>query len=179
MGRTLALVLLLLARVAASGPVRTEAAGLRFTVPAAWVRVPTDAESRAAQYRVPRAPGDEADTDAAVFFLGDGKGGSADDALARWCRRFVVAGSRPCREVATVDKRTISGLDVTTLDVAGTYVADGTGPGRPGVSGYRMLGAVVEGAGGPWFIEVLGPAATVAKAKSDFDALVGSVDAHH
>ena len=140
--------------------------------------VPTAAEGRAAQYQVPRAPGDQADTDAAVFFLGEGKGGTADDAIGRWCHRFVVAHDRPCREAAGVATRTVSGLRVTTVDLAGTYVADGGGSDRPGVSGYRMLGAVVEGPGGPWLVEVLGPAATVAAAKADFDALVASVDAH-
>jgi hypothetical protein len=178
MVRTLLLCLLLVSAALAAPTLRTEAAGLRFTLPATWTRVPTAAETRAAQYQLPRATGDEAETDAALFFLGAGKGGTADEAVERWCKRFVLPDGRPSRAAAVVAKRTVKALEVTTLDLAGTYVAGDASAQRAGVSGYRMLAAVVEGPGGPWFFEILGPAATVSAAKTDFDALVASLDAH-
>lgn len=60
-------------------------------------------------------------------------------------------------DVLTVGGRTVKTLQRTTLDLAGTSVAGDASDKRPGVSGYRMLGVVVEGAGGPWFVEIRGP----------------------
>ena len=45
-------------------------------------------------------------------------------------------------------------------------------------SGSRMLAAVIEGEDGPWFLRTIGPAATVAQAKTGFDALTTSLEAH-
>ena len=173
----LALTLALAATADATDTVRTEAAGLRLTLPRAWRRVPAVPDTRAAQYEVPRAEGETAETDFAINFVGEGKGGSAPESLERWYGRFTQPDGRPSREMAVVTTRTVNGLKVTAIDLAGTYVAAGTGPPL-GVSGFRMLGAVVEGPGGPWFIEMLGPARTVGAAKADFDALTGALDPH-
>ncbi len=67
---------------------------------------------------------------------------------------------------------------MTAIDLAGTYVGARGESGTAGVSGFRMLGAVVEGRGGPWVFDMLGPAATVGQARPDFDALLGSLEAH-
>jgi len=157
---------------------RTEAAGLRFTLPRAWTRVPTLAETRAAQYRLPSAPGDVAETDFAVFFQGEGKGGSAAEHLGRWYARFTQRDGRPSQEAAVVTTRTVGDLRVTAIDLSGTWIGASAQPSGAGVSGYRMLGAVVEGPGGPWVLEILGPAATVERAKPDFEVLLGSLEAH-
>jgi hypothetical protein len=161
-----------------TGTIRTEAAGLRFTLPGGWKRVPTALETRAAEYRVPPAPGDTAETEFVLFFLGEGKGGDAPTHLERWYARFVQPDGRPSRDAAVVTRRTVNDLDVTAIDLAGTYVGSGGGAGSAGVSGFRLLGGVVEGKGGPWVFEMLGPAATVGQAKPGFDALLASVQAH-
>ena len=49
---------------------------------------------------------------------------------------------------------------------------------QAGVSGYRLLGAVVEGDGGPWLFVAIGPTATVGAARADFDALLLSLERH-
>jgi hypothetical protein len=162
----------------AADTVRTEAAGLRFTLPAAWTRVPAAIDTRAAQYRLPRAAGDTADTDFVLSFLGEGKGGGVRENLERWYDRFVQPDGRPSREAGHVTTHTVNGLHVTALDLAGTYVGSATGLVEAGVSGYRLLGAVVEGKHGPWFFQLLGPAASVAPAQVDFDALLASLEAH-
>ena len=178
MTRALLLVALTVTAATAAETVRTEAAGLRFAVPKTWTRVPTALETRAAQYRLPRAPGDQADSEFVLSVLGEGKGGSAEENLARWYERFTQPDGRPSKDAATVTTGIVKDLRVTGLDLAGTYVATATGAVQVGVSEYRLLGAVVEGKGGPWFFQVLGPTASVGKAKADFDALLGSLEAH-
>jgi hypothetical protein len=173
-----ALNVLAAAMALAGETTRTEAAGLRFALPRIWTRVPTMAETRAAQYRLPPAPGDVAETDFAVFFHGEGQGGSATENLERWYSRFAPRDGRPSRDVAIVTTRTTGDLRVTAIDLSGTWVGSATQPTAAGISGYRLLGAVVEGKGGPWILEILGPAATVDRAKPDFDLLLSSLEAH-
>jgi hypothetical protein len=173
-----ALTVLAVTLAFAAETTRTEAAGLRFTLPRAWTRVPTLAETRAAQYRIPSAPGDTADTDFAVFFRGEGQGGGAAEHLERWYARFVQRDGRSSRDVAMVTTQTVGDLRVTAIDLSGTWIGAAAQPTGAGISGYRLLGAVVEGPGGPWTLEILGPAATVERAKPDFDALLRSLEAH-
>lgn len=158
--------------------VRTEAAGLRFSLPRSWTRVPTGVETRAAQYALPHADGDGADTELVLSFLGEGKGGSPQENLDRWYARFVEPDGRPPKEAAVVSRRTVRSLTVTAVDLSGTYVGESSGSIRGGVSGFRLLGAVVEGSGGPWFFQILGPAASVGRATADFDALLNSLEPH-
>jgi hypothetical protein len=178
MTRFLALSILVAASVFAGDTVRTETAGLRFAVPRSWTRVPTALETRAAQYRIPAAPGDTAETELVLFFAGEGKGGDAGENLERWYRRFLQRDGRPSREAAIVTMSTVRDLKVTAVDLGGTYVGSGTGSTEVGVSGFRMLGAHVEGKGGPWIFDLLGPEASVRQAKGDFHALVSSLEPH-
>jgi hypothetical protein len=173
-----ALPVLTAALAFAAETTRTEAAGLRFALPRTWTRVPTMAETRAAQYRIPAAPGDSAETEFAVFFHGKGKGGGAAENLERWYSRFAPRDGRPSRDVAIVTTRSTGDLRVTAIDLSGTWIGSAAQPTGAGISGYRLLGAVVEGEGGPWILEILGPAATVDRAKPDFDLLLSSLEAH-
>jgi hypothetical protein len=174
-----ALVFLLLAATADAGTVRGEAAGLRFAVPSTWTRVPAPSDMRAAQYRVPRVAPDTDDSDAILFFFGAGKGGSAQDNLDRWYGQFDQPDGRASKDAATLTIRTVHGLRVTAVDLAGTFKPSPMmGGGGAPKAGYRMLAAVVEGEHGPWFWKLIGPQATVAAAKADFTALVDSLEAH-
>jgi hypothetical protein len=75
--------------------------------------------------------------------------------------------------------RTVRGLKQTSVDVAGSYKpAPMGGAGGSVKDGWRLLGAVVEGPGGPWFFRLTGPDATVAAAKKQFDAVLASLEAH-
>jgi hypothetical protein len=42
----------------------------------------------------------------------------------------------------------------------------------------RMLAAVIEGKGGPWFLRVVGPTATMGTVEPEFEQVVLSVDPH-
>ena len=178
--RTVTILALVLATPALADTPRTEDASLRYHVPAGWTRVPAPSDVRAAQYTIPRAPGDAEDGELILFFFGAGKGGSADDNLTRWYAQFTQPDGRASRDAAVLNIRTIKGLRVPAVDLGGTYVGTQMpGSQKPSPKpGYRMLAAVVEGEGGPWFFKALGPAATIARAKDDFDKLLESVEAH-
>ena len=174
---SVALIVLLASAGSAADTVRTEAAGLRFTVPSAWTRVPAPSDVRAAQWRIPRTESDADDAELVLFYFGKGKGGGTQDNLDRWYGQFTQPDGRPSRDAAVVTIRTVNGLRVTSVDLAGTYRPQMGGGDAP-KSGSRMLAAVIEGEDGPWFLRTIGPAATVAQAKAGFDTLLGSLEPH-
>ena len=176
MRRVSTLLLLAFAAGVAAESLHTEAAGIRFAIPRDWSRVPAPSDVRAAQYRIPRAPGDGEDGELLLFFFGTGNGGSAEDNLTRWYGQFTRPDGRPPRDAATVTGRTVRGLRVTAVDLSGTYL--GGPPGSAPRPGFRLLAAVVEGEGGPWFFKAVGPAATIGAAKPGFDALLDSLQPH-
>ena len=172
------LIVALASPAGAADTVRTEAVGLRFTVPSGWTRVPAPSDVRAAQWRIPRADGDGDDAELVLFYFGKGKGGGAQENLDRWYGQFTQPDGRPSRDAAVVTIRTVNGLRVTAVDLAGTYRAQMGGADGAPKSGSRMLAAVIEGEDGPWFFRTVGPTTTVAQAKTGFDALLASLEAH-
>ena len=125
---------------------------------------------RVATYVVPAAAGAEPG-ECAVFFFAGGDGGSVDANVERWSQQFEGA---PKPEKAA---RTVHGKAVTTVKIAGTYLAPG-GPmmqsqgKRPG---YLLVGAIAETPQGNLFFKVTGPAASVNAAKDEWDALLASL----
>ena len=90
----------------------------------------------------------------------------------RWLGQFErPAGVEPARgELAA------NGLAVHWIDVAGTLLPSGMGMGPTTPQpGSRLLGAVVEGEGGPWFFKLTGPDATVVAVRDPFLALLRSL----
>ena len=72
-------------------------------------------------------------------------------------------------------KRTIHGLPVTTVELAGNYAGmDGSAK-----QGYRMLGAIIENPGGNIFLKFAGPAKTIAANQAKYDQLLASFDKDH
>jgi hypothetical protein len=171
------LVILLAGDALAADTTRVEAARLRFAVPVTWTRVPA-AENEAARYRLPAAEGDMAES-FLVLRVPTGEDVVAPDAqLALWYARFTQPDGRPTKSAAAVLERKVDDLRVTRTDVSGTYVGSTAVPVQAGVSGYRLLGAIVEGEGGPWVFVVIGPTATVGAGRADFDALLLSLARH-
>ncbi len=178
--RTIAVALALVAAVAfAADTARKEDAHLRYEAPTKWVRVPAPSDMRAAQYKVPKAGSDVEDAELVMFFFGPGQGGTPEANLERWYGQFSRPDGKPVKDAAVVTIRTINGLKVTSVDLGGTYkpAPMGGGAGAPKEK-WRMLAAVIEGPGGPWFFRLTGPEATVADAKPEFDAMLASVAPH-
>lgn len=172
-------ILALVSPTFAADMVRTEAAHLRFAVAAPWTRVPAPSDFRAAQWKIPHAEEDKDDGSLVLYFFGEGKGGGVQENLDRWYAQFTQPDGRPSRDAATITMKTVNKLRITAVDLSGSYEGMGMGGNKDAPKpNYRMLAAVVEGEGGPWFWKALGPAATMAGAKNGFDAMLASLEAH-
>lgn len=151
------------------------AAGVKWTAPTGWKIEAGTRPMRAATYTIPAASGDTDNAECAVYFFGEGQGGSIDANLERWKNQFHGPDGKPA--VSKIAKRSIHGLAVTTIDVAGRYSGMG-GPmsaDKPVKPAYRMLGAIVEGPGGNVFFKFTGPMKTIAANQPKFELLLGSI----
>jgi len=163
-----ALVLAASAVAAAASP--PAAGGARWTVPSHWTEQPSRS-MRVATYAIPGPKGAEPG-ECGVFFFGAGRGGTVEENIARWSAQFQ--GS-PKPQTATV---TVHGMAVHRVDIAGTYLSPG-GPmmqSQGSKANYRLLGAIVEAPSGLVFFKCVGPAATIAAAEKDFEALIHSIE---
>lgn len=153
------------------------APGLGYDVPDGWETAPTSSRMRLAQWTLP-GDGDEA-AEVVIFFFGPGQGGGVEANLARWFSQFEQPDGSSTKDQASVTKREVNGLRLTIADMRGTYIASV----RPGATErhhrpeHRMIAAVIDGDGGPWYLRVLGPEATVAKWETSVEAFLSSLEA--
>ena len=143
-----------------SGDVSAE--GLKFEAPASWVQEAPSSSMRLAQYRLPHADGDAEDAQLVVYYFG-GSGGSVQANVDRWIGQFTDKDGSPVGDSVQVSEREVNGLHLTIVDVSGTY-HEAQGPMMAQTvtkADYRMLAAVAEGPGGPWFFKLTGPQHTV------------------
>jgi hypothetical protein len=171
-GRSAGLIFLIAASLAADS-----GAGIRWTPPPNW-KSEGQRPMRLATYQVQAAAGNQEGGECGVYYFGQGQGGSVEANIDRWIGQFQQAGGKSSKDVAKVEKRTIHGLKITTVDVSGTYTGMG-GPTAPQGSpkpDYRLLGAVVEGLQGSVFFKFTGPAKTVAQNQSAFEKMLSSLN---
>jgi len=148
------------------------AGGLKWTAPDGWKSEGT-APMRAATYRLPPAPGDKEPAECVVYFFGQGQGGSVEANIARWKSQFHTPDGKVAN--AVVMKLSVHGLPVTTIDTSGDYSGMG-GPVAAGplAHGYRLLGAIIENAGGNVFVKFTGPIKTISQNQQNFERLLAS-----
>ncbi len=142
------------------------APGATFPLPESWAPEPPSSQMRLAQARIP-GPGGEGQL--AVFFFGAGSGGGVEANLNRWAGQ-MEADAAPQR-----GSFVLGTWKVSWIEVAGTLKPStmGGGPTEP-QPGSILLGAVVEGEGGPWFFKATGPAATIEAERESFMNLLKS-----
>ena len=147
---------------------------LKFTVPAGWVEEERTSSMRVAQYRLPKVAPDNEDASLVLYYFGQNQGGSAAANIERWVSQMKQAeGSSPKQESLAVN-----GLKVTTVDVAGTYVAE-TAPGSGtfhNKPGYRLRAAVVETPNGSYYVKLVGPEKTVTQWNESFLSYIKSFE---
>ena len=118
-------------------------------------------------------PGQAGDGHLTVFFFGVGGGGGVNANLERWAAQ-VQHEAPPTRELFEVN-----GYRVSMIEVEGTLLPSGMGAGPTEPQpGSVLLGAVVEGTGGPWFFKATGPKETMAEHRDDFVAMLKSIRAN-
>jgi hypothetical protein len=146
-------------------PPGDETAALIWETPHGWQAVPNPNAMRIATYRPLADSSDAPEISVARA------GGTTEANIQRWLAQFDDTGA---------DKRTetkVHGLDVTVVEVSGTYMGGSMMSGAQASShaGWTLVGAVVPTAGSTYFFKLLGPTAKVRAARASFDALVGSI----
>jgi hypothetical protein len=100
-------------------------------------------------------------------------GGTTEANIQRWLTQFDATAP------ATRDEKTIHGLRVTTVHLAGTFkgsammMGNQTPEAHPG---WALLGAIVETSGSSaYFFKMVGPAPAITAARAPFDRLLASI----
>ncbi|MDF2697872.1 MAG: hypothetical protein K0S65_6255 [Labilithrix sp.] len=146
----------------------TTAAGpddIGWEAPAAWQSVPNANTMRKATYKIPKAAGDAEDAELTV----SAAAGGVDANIKRWAGQFGSVEPK-------TERRKPNGLDVTVVEIKGTFASGGGMMGGPTTpkEKFMLLGAVVDGGDRQHFFKMTGPEKTVTAAKKDFDAFVSS-----
>ena len=147
---------------------------LKFTVPAGWVEEERTSSMRVAQYRLPKAASDTEDASVVLYYFGQNQGGSVAANIERWVSQMKQADGDSSKK----ENLEVNGLKVTTVDVAGTYVAE-TAPGSGtflNKPGYRLRAAVVETPNGSYYVKLVGPEKTVAQWNDSFLSYIKSFE---
>ncbi len=150
-------------------------ASLAYEVPDGWKPTEPTSSMRTAQWELPGEGGQSAEV--TIFFFGEGQGGGVEANLERWYGQFAQPDGSSTKDKASVRKRRVSDFELTMVDMTGTYVAS-VRPGSPEREdrpGHRMIAAVIEGDGGPWYLRVLGPEKTVSRWEPSVIAFVSSL----
>ncbi|HBL30550.1 MAG TPA: hypothetical protein DD490_27255 [Acidobacteria bacterium] len=137
-------------------------AQIDFDLPAGW-QAEAASGMRMAQAAIPGAKGPG---QLAVFFFGPGGGGTVDANIERWIGQMTPD---PGAKITRESFETKNGFRVSWVEVAGTLLPSqmGSGPDTP-QPGSLLLGAVVEGPGGPWFFKATGPKETLTAEREHF-----------
>jgi hypothetical protein len=141
-----------------------------FELPSRWRRETPSSPARLAQAVI---PGDSGPGELAIFHFGADRGGSVESNFARWqgqMRRPTGAAEPSTGQLAA----NAAGFSASWIDIAGTLMPTGMGGPTEEQPDFRLLGAVVEGPGGPWFFKATGPDATLAAARAEFLELLKS-----
>lgn len=149
----------------------SDAGGIQWKVPSQWKAQP-DRPMRAGTFTVPAAAGDSEPGEMAIFYFGQGQGGSVEANVQRWISQFQNTTGPAKRST-----QKINGFGVTTLEIAGTYLFSPTpmSPDKTPKPGYKMLGAIVEAPEGPVFFKFTAPSKTIAANDSAFQTMLKSV----
>src|SRR5205807_125202 len=149
-----------------SGQSNTNASGeLHFKAPDGWVTEKASSSMRVAQYKLPKAEGDNDDASLVLYYFGATQGGTAQANIDRWISQMKQADGSSSKDKAKTETTTINGLRVTTVDVTGTYTAE-MAPGSGSFhndTNYRLRAAVLETPKGNYFVKLAGPSKTVAR----------------
>lgn len=151
---------------------------LRFKAPPEWVVEKPASSMRVAQYKLPKAEGDSDDASLVLYFFGSNQGGSVQANLERWISQFEQHDGSSSSSKAKLETLTVNQLKISTIDLAGTYVAE-TAPGsgvRHNNPDYRLRAAVIETPKGAYYVKLVGPTKTLIRWDKSFDDYLRSFE---
>ena len=129
---------------------------IAFEAPKEWTKQEPASTMRKAQYQVPDKEAKAKPAELAVFYFG-ANSGLLKANLERWAGQMGQV--EPKAEVIEGNHK------IHLVDLSGTYKGDAAaGP----QDNFRMLAAVVEAPGGPWYFKITGPADTVGDWKDEY-----------
>jgi hypothetical protein len=143
--------------------------GLAFSVPSEWEKGAPTNTMRVAQWVLP-GPGGDAEL---VVFRFPGGGGGIEQNVARWKGQFQPPEGKTIDDVSVTTTIEAGAIKTTLVDVSGTYVA-AVMPGADEThndSDQRMIAAIVEGSGDPFYFKAVGPRATMDLWAAAFETL--------
>ena len=133
---------------------------IKFEAPKEWKKEEPKSNMRKAQYRVPDKEKTAKDAELTLFYFGN-NAAMIQANMQRWARQMGAEQTKP---------EVIEGkCKVTLLDLKGRYAG---GFGAPPIDDARMLAAVVEAEGGPWYFKLIGPADTVGDWRKEYVKLL-------
>jgi len=119
---------------------------------------------------------DTEDASLVLYYFGKSQGGTAAANVERWASQMQQADGTKAK--ITEESFTANELKVTTVDGAGTYVAE-TAPGSGqflNKPGYRLRAAVIETPNGSYYVKLVGPEKTVTHWNESFVAYLKSFE---
>lgn len=157
-----------------SGEISEETfAEIKVSVPKEWEKGQPSNPMRIAEFVIP-GPGGDAEL---VVYRFKGGAGGVDANIARWKGQFQPPEGKSIDDVTKLGTVEVGDLKATTVDISGRYVA-AVRPGAPETvdkPDQRMLAAIVEGSGDPFFFKGTGPDKTLAVWSDAFTAMVKSI----
>ncbi|HET6409127.1 MAG TPA: hypothetical protein VFG14_14660 [Chthoniobacteraceae bacterium] len=156
--------------VRADAPADFEVGAFKFQRPAAWgwIEVPEGMRSmRKAQIAVPGKDGGKP-AEIIFYHFGAGQGGDTQANVSRWVAQFSEKTTPE-----KIESKDAAGTKATFVSVAGTYQSGmPMGPKTP-MTGYALLGAILEDSeGGSVFVKMTGPEAVVKEATPAFNEFI-------
>lgn len=154
----------------ADAPATFEVGTFKFQRPAAWEWVEVPEGMKMMRKAVLNIPGKDGGKPAEVIFyhFGAGQGGDTQANVQRWVGQFSDKTSPE-----KIDTKEAAGTKVTFVTVTGTYQSGmPMGPKTP-MSGYALIGAILEDtAGGSVFVKCTGPETVVKDATAAFNDFI-------
>jgi hypothetical protein len=148
--------------------------GLKASVPKAWQDAgPQSTMSPSVKLILPKAEGDAADGSLRIF---KGAMGPKDANIQRWIGQMTQPDGKNSQDVAKVRDVKSGPLNVTLLDISGTFTDSmgGMTPGPPQPK-FRMLAAFIDGQGQTWYAKATGPEKTMARWHDDLESLFSTL----
>lgn len=147
---------------------------LQSRVPSTWTNIEPSSSMRLLQMSAPGADADAA-AELVVYFFGPGQGGDFESNVERWTGQFSSPGGGSVEPI--VERFDVGDLAVTVVELTGTYRRDAGGmPGQP-VADRTLLAAIVDTGRGTLFVQMHGPAQTVAAQRAAYDLFLRALRA--